>query len=80
MITLKVTQSKEVQSKINQFKGVRSERVAMLAAQYNLAGVHCNHAVMIDPIINQIDGYIIDLVSKSIPEKIELITTEIKGE
>ncbi len=78
MIKLKVNNSKAVNEKIEQFEKVRAERVEQLKVKHNHSDAALCHAVTIDPIINQINGYITQVNANSIPESIELINTDQK--
>lgn len=76
MVKLKITQTKEVQRKINDFKSVRAERVAQLQVKYS-SDAALNHAVLIDPIISQINGFIDQVNAMAIPDSIKLVSEQV---
>jgi len=73
MIKLKVNLPKKAQDKIKQFELVRLERTKFLQEKYPDSEASFNHAVMIDPIIIQINGYILKVREFAVPESIELV-------
>lgn len=73
MVKLKVNHSKVVNRKLNEFKKVRAERVDQLKIIHSHSNAALSHAVTIDPVIIQINGFITQVLASAVPESIELI-------
>lgn len=72
MAKLIVKYSKCIEDKINHFEDVRKQRVEMLKRQHPNNDAQFSYAVSVDPLINQIDSYLLKIYARAIPETIEI--------